>query len=105
MGHGLAIAQGVARARPGRRVLCLDGDVAPNNRCHDSVGGQPTAPVDFAKVMAALGYSSHVATSEEELRAAVRAWVDRTDNTKPWFLEVRIGRGTRKDLGRPTIAA
>jgi phosphoenolpyruvate phosphomutase len=123
-GHGLAIALGVARARPGRRVLCLDGDgaslmhlgtaaltektpalghVVLNNRCHDSVGGQPTAPVDFAKVMAALGYSAHVATSEAELRAAVRAWVDRTEHSQPWFLEVRIDRGTRKDLGRPTI--
>jgi phosphonopyruvate decarboxylase len=69
------------------------------------VGGQPTAPVDFAKVMATLGYDAHVATSEAELKAAVKAWVERPDKTKPWFLEVRIGRGTRKDLGRPTHTA
>jgi hypothetical protein len=46
-----------------------------------------------------------VASSDAELRAAVRAWVERTDNSKPWFLEVRVGRGTRKDLGRPTHKA
>ena len=40
--------------------------------------------------MAALGYSAHVATSEAELRAAVRAWVDRTEHSQPWFLEVLL---------------
>lgn len=69
MGHSLAIAQGIARARPDRTVWCLDGDGAAlmhlgslassrglpnlrhivlNNGVHDSVGGQPTAASQLA---------------------------------------------------------
>jgi len=64
MGHALAIAQGVAVAKPNRSVVCLDGDgaclmhmgtmtlsktmnctnlvhILMNNKVHDSVGAQP----------------------------------------------------------------
>lgn len=82
MGHASMIALGIARARPHRKVYCLDGDGASimqmgnmaivgqsgcenlthivfNNAAHDSVGGQPTVggDIDFEKVAEELGYN------------------------------------------------
>jgi len=122
MGHALAIAQGIARARPGP-VACFDGDgaslmhlgtsalsasspnllhVLVNNGCHDSVGGQatPTGAVDFAAVMRAVGYSARSVASAEELRVAAQA----LDASRPTFIEVKVGRGTREPLGRPAVS-
>ena len=82
MGHASMIALGIARAQPGRKVYCLDGDGASimqmgnmaivgqsgcgnlthivfNNAAHDSVGGQPTVggEIDFEKIAEELGYN------------------------------------------------
>jgi len=124
MGHASSIAMGIALAKPSRNVYCLDGDgalimhmgaitqigsrdlpnfkhILYNNMAHDSVGGQPTAGegVDFAAMARASGYK-HVesATTEAEIVAAL-------ENIKkahgPAFLEIKVRRATRKDLGRP----
>ena len=124
MGHASQIALGVALAKPDQRIVCLDGDgallmhmgslaaigqsdaknvvhVCLNNGAHDSVGGQPTVgfDIDLTAIAAACGYrtSSSVAT-ETDLR---RAWVELSGDG-PHFIEVRVKRGARADLGRPT---
>lgn len=124
MGHAASIALGLARARPERKVLCLDGDgaalmhlgamaiigqsgqrnllhVVVNNGAHDSVGGQPTVAfaVDLGGVATACGYREVVVTDEPgALAAAVRQLQDAPG---PAFLEVRVNKGARDDLGRP----
>lgn len=125
MGHASQIALGVALAKPERTVVCLDGDgavlmhmgglstigqLAPknyrhivlNNGAHDSVGGQPTVAfsVDLLSIAKACGYrSAERATSDEELTAALDKFVREPG---PSLLEVRVKKGARADLGRPT---
>jgi phosphonopyruvate decarboxylase len=123
MGHASQIALAVALHQPNRLVTCLDGDGAAlmhlgalaiigtqkklcnfrhillNNGAHDSVGGQPTVAlqVDLPAIARACGYEAvySVATSEE-LGALVSA-----KQKGPAFIEVRVRKGARKDLGRP----
>lgn len=125
MGHTASIALGVALGRPDRPVVCIDGDgsvlmhmgalpiigsVAPprfmhvllNNGAHESVGGQPTVALgtDFRAIALASGYRAYEqASCVEELRAA---WARLAGQAGPLLLEVRIGTGSRADLGRPT---
>jgi phosphonopyruvate decarboxylase len=125
MGHASSIALGVALARPERRVVCLDGDgamlmhlgavaiagrLAPanfahvvlNNGAHDSVGGQPTVgfDVDLPGIAALCGYRTlGTATDAEQLR---RFGPELRSAIGPVFLEARVRRGSRGDLGRPT---
>lgn len=125
MGHASQIALGVALSREDKPVYCLDGDgavimhmgglatigeLAPprykhvvlNNGAHDSVGGQPTAGffVDICAVARAAGYKSAVCvTTEAELDAALASL---RDADGPALVEVRVKKGSRKDLGRPT---
>jgi phosphonopyruvate decarboxylase len=126
MGHSSQIALGVALARPDRDVLCLDGDgavlmhmgglatigsLAParfkhvvlNNGAHDSVGGQPTVAfdIDLCAVARACGYRVVLrAESADELRARV---TELAAAEGPALLEVRVAKGNRADLGRPTV--
>jgi len=125
MGHASAIACGVANAQPERQVFCLDGDgamlmhmgsvaiqgqiaganfkhVVINNGCHDSVGGQPTVGfrVNLGDVARACGYQVQEPVAEpEKIAAAVQA-LRAMDG--PAMLEIRVRKGSRKDLGRPT---
>jgi phosphonopyruvate decarboxylase len=126
MGHASQIALGVALEKRERPVYCIDGDGAVlmhmgslaiiaateaknfkhlvlNNAAHDSVGGQPTVgfQVDLCAVARACGYpSAECVDSEEQLGAAL----DRLAAAEgPAMLEVRVRRGARADLGRPTM--
>jgi phosphonopyruvate decarboxylase len=125
MGHASQIAMGVAIAKPNRLVYCLDGDgavlmhlgslaisgtsacvnfrhVLVNNGAHDSVGGQPTTgfKVDLPAVAKACGYRwtrsvsapADIPGALQELKAA----------SGPALLEIRVNKGARADLGRPT---
>lgn len=123
MGHASQIALGIALQQPQRPVYCFDGDgatimhmgslgiigtMAPknythvvfNNGAHDSVGGQPTVGfrIDIPSVASACGYRS--VTSVDSLDALRTALQEKTDG--PRLIEVRVKRGARKDLGRPT---
>ncbi len=125
MGHSSQIALGVALRQPGRHVVCLDGDgammmhlgalttvgsLAPknfthvllNNGAHDSVGGQPTVgfDVDLCGVAKACGYT-HVATTSD-LTALPEIMETMLAAPGPRFLEVRVRKGARSDIGRPT---
>jgi len=125
MGHSSQIALGIALQKQNRQVICLDGDgsvlmhtgglaivgqMAPanfkhiviNNEAHDSVGGQPTASpnVDYVDLACATGYRSATrAIAYHEVQSAVHRMVQEEG---PCFLEVRVRRGARKNLGRPT---
>lgn len=124
MGHTASIALGLARARPDRKVLCLDGDgsvlmhmgalaivgqsgqrnlvhVVVNNGAHDSVGGQPTVgfEVDLTAVARACGYRAVEIVSDREAATDAVRRMQAADG--PVLLEIRTNKGARGDLGRP----
>ena len=83
-----------------------------NNAAHDSVGGQPTVggAIDFAQIAQSVGYEvirpecndPSYASDLETLVSMLKDagdWSARGDC--PQFVEVRVCRGARKDLGRP----
>lgn len=129
MGHASQIALGIAIEQPQRRVWCFDGDggaimhmgslaivannapnnyihVVFNNGAHDSVGGQPTVglKIDLPGVAKALGYKTTLSVStKEDLEKTLPSLVSNFSVlTSPMFLEVKVRKGNRKDLGRPT---
>ncbi len=125
MGHASQIALGIALEKTDRRVWCFDGDGAAlmhlgsvaiiadkapenfvhvifNNGAHDSVGGQPTVglKVNLAGIAKAAGYKDAVSvTTAEDLDSVLKVLKTMRG---PVLLEVRVHRGNRKDLGRPT---
>lgn len=125
MGHASQIALGIALEKTDRRVWCFDGDGAAlmhlgsvaiiadkapenfvhvifNNGAHDSVGGQPTVglKVNLAGIAKAAGYKDAFSvTTADDLGSALKALKTMRG---PVLLEVRVHRGNRKDLGRPT---
>jgi len=124
MGHVSAIALGIALSAKSRKVICLDGDgsilmhmgnltiigkslatnlvhIVINNGAHDSVGGQPTVglKIDLVKIALACGYTkAKCVSSETELSATLKEF---KDSDGPVFLEIRVKKGFRSDLGRP----
>ena len=124
MGHASSIAMGIAARRPDRRVICFDGDGATimhmgalavigqsgldnlihivfNNGAHDSVGGQPTVglDIDIPQIAKACGYrEARSVTEPDDIKESMNQL--RFTNG-PALLEVRIKKGSRKDLGRP----
>lgn len=125
MGHASQIALGIALQKKDRKVYCFDGDGATlmhmgslaitasmqpsnyihiifNNGAHDSVGGQPTVglQMDLPQIAKACGYIKVLSvTDEDNLRNALESI--KTLNG-PILLEIKVKKGSRKDLGRPT---
>ena len=125
MGHCSQIALGIALEKIKKQVYVLDGDGAVimhmgslailgseapvnfrhilfNNGAHDSVGGQPTAgfKTDFSAIAGACGYKlSFTAETEKEIKKGL---ISIKKNPGPAFLEIRVNKGSRKVLGRPT---
>lgn len=126
MGHASMIALAIALQHPERKVYCFDGDGASimhmgnmaivgsrrpqnyihvvfNNGAHDSVGGQPTVghEIDLVEIAYAMHYEHALCVAKpEELKDAL-------DNMSPsclQLIEVRVKKGNRKDLGRPTTS-
>lgn len=124
MGHASQIALAIALQKPDRPIFCFDGDgavlmhmgglatigslvprnlvhVVFNNGAHDSVGGQPTLgfAIRMDQVAQACGYA-RVAVVEglTELAAELEACGVAQG---PCYLEIRVRKGARKDLGRP----
>ena len=86
-----------------------------NNGAHDSVGGQPTVglKIDLPAVAKAVGYKAAISVSskeelEKELSTLIATPHSQGENSQlstlggPILLEVQVGKGNRKDLGRPT---
>ena len=127
MGHASQIALGIALARPDRNVYCLDGDgalimhmgalaiigarkpanfkhIAINNAAHDSVGGQPTAgfEIDIPNIARACGYIAVMrAESVDEIYKKLPLL---QKSHGPALLEIRVNKGARAELGRPTTS-
>jgi phosphonopyruvate decarboxylase len=126
MGHASQIALGIALQKPHRKVFCFDGDgalimhmgsiaiaaskhpknyihIVFNNGAHDSVGGQPTVglDIDIPQIAKKCGYTnSWSATSRTDLIAVLQ---DLHTYDGPILLEIKVKKGNRKNLGRPTI--
>jgi len=92
--------------------LAILGNEAPenfrhiliNNGAHDSVGGQPTAGfnTDFSTIAKACGYKISITSdTEKQIRESVSIL---KKNPGPSFLEIRVNKGARKDLGRPATS-
>ena len=127
MGHANQIALAIALNKPKRKVYCLDGDgaflmhmggvaiagsrkannfkhIIFNNSAHDSVGGQPTicGDIDILSVAKAFGYDSVFSVCQkDEIKQAI---TNLTANNKPSLLEIKISKGYRDNLGRPTLS-
>ena len=113
MGHASQIALGIALAQPDRRVWCFDGDgaaimhmgsmaIVANKGAHDSVGGQPTVglKIDLPAVAKAVGYKATYSVDNKAELENVLAKVNSFES--PALLEIKVKKGNRKDLGRPT---
>ncbi len=129
MGHASQIALAVAMQKPNRPIFCIDGDGATimqmgglatvgtrkpknlvhfvmNNGAHDSVGGQPTVglQIDIPAIAKACGYEKvyTVATKAEldNTLSEIKFSFDNGSNILT-FVEVKVSKGARKDLGRP----
>ena len=125
MGHASQIALGIALEKVDRKVWCFDGDGATimhmgsmaivaskkpvnyihvvfNNGAHDSVGGQPTVglKIDLPAIAKASGYNAvYSVSTKDELQNILSTL---SGMTGPVLLEVKVKKGNRKDLGRPT---
>ena len=129
MGHASQIALGIALQQPSRPVYCFDGDGAAimhmgnmaitanmqpknyvhvvfNNGAHDSVGGQPTVGllIDMPAIAKAMGYKQvYSVSSKDELEHFLASSALQQPSFEgPVLLEIRVKKGNRKDLGRPT---
>lgn len=128
MGHTSSIAMGIAIEKKDRNVFCIDGDgsvlmhmgslaingmmkgvenfkhIVINNGAHDSVGGQPTVAfeVDFAQIAKASGYTMvESANKKAEIRKKLEEVIKHRGRA---FLEIKVSKGARNDLGRPTVS-
>jgi len=125
MGHASQVALAIALRQPDLEIYCLDGDgavlmhmgalaavaceappnlihIVLNNGAHDSVGGQPTMAfeVDLPEIARACGYR---AVARARTRAEI---VEGLEGLRafggPAFFEIRVKKGARPDLSRPT---
>lgn len=125
MGHASQIALGIALAKIDRKVFCFDGDGASimhmgslaiignkspknyvhvvfNNGAHDSVGGQPTVglKIDLPSIAKACQYKHVFSVADKQGLQKVLSELNALEG--PIFVEVKVHKGNRKDLGRPT---
>ncbi len=125
MGCASSIAFGAGLARSDRILFILDGDGAAlmqlgtmatlghyknqrlkhiiiDNSAHESTGGQPTVSesVNFLEIGKACGYESVAfAADKEDLERSVR---NLERNGKLSLLVVKVRKGSRPELGRPS---
>lgn len=129
MGHASQIALAIAMQKKDRPIFCIDGDGATimqmgglatvgtrkpknmvhfvmNNGAHDSVGGQPTVglEIDIPAIAKACGYEKIISVSTaNELENTMKEIKDSFEKglNVLTFVEVKVSKGARKDLGRP----
>ena len=125
MGHASQIALGIALSNKNKNIYCIDGDgalimhlgglaiigslnaknykhIVINNGAHDSVGGQETVglKINVPAIAEACGYKKAYACSNEDELLNYINIIDKMEG--PVLLEVKVKKGARKDLGRPT---
>lgn len=125
MGHASQIALGIALSKKDKDIYCIDGDgallmhlgglaiignqkpnnfkhILINNGAHDSVGGQETVgfKIDTLAIAKACGYKEYYSC---ESRIELLKLSEKIKNMQESvFLEIKVKKGARKDLGRPT---
>lgn len=130
MGHASQIALSIALVRKERPIFCIDGDgatimqmgglatigtrapknmvhIVMNNGAHDSVGGQPTVglSIDLPAIARACGYKKVYAVGSADALVSTMKEISASfeaGNSELTFVEVKVTKGARKDLGRPT---
>lgn len=125
MGHASQIALGIALNKKDKEVYCIDGDgallmhlgglaiignqnpenfrhILINNGAHDSVGGQETVgfKIDTLAIAKACGYKECYSCSSRTDLLELSETIKNIEG--PIFLEIKVKKGARKDLGRPT---
>lgn len=125
MGCSASIANGIALSKPNKQVFVFDGDGAVlmqmgalatigyynsknlyhivfDNHSYDSTGGQPTVSliVEFEKVALACGYKT--SKSVEKKSDLIKAVKEMKSSEGPAMLIIKVNKGSRGDLGRPT---
>ena len=73
-----------------------------NNGAHDSVGGQPTVglKINLPAIAMAVGYKATISIdNQNELKQYLSQLAKQEC---PVLLEIKVKKGNRKDLGRPT---
>lgn len=125
MGYANQIALGISISQPNRKIICLDGDgalimhmgslttigtsnqsnllhIILNNGAHDSVGGQKTTALDINLSMIAkyAGYKNNFSVSSE--KEVIEILSKNNELEGPSFLEIKIKKGWRTEIGRPT---
>ena len=127
MGHTSSIAFGLSLSQPNKKIICIDGDgsmlmhlgataiqgvsdrdnffhILINNGSHDSVGGQPTVgkKINFCNIANACGYKIiRKVTKPEEIKLSINELINSVKG--PLFIEILVRKGSRSNLGRPTI--
>lgn len=125
MGHASCIAAGMAKAKPERKVVCIDGDgafqmhagavaligslqprnlihVVINNGVHESVGGQAitSASYDYMGVAQSTGYATvSLVDCIEDLAQLMPRLLN---TTGPHFVLCHASVATPGELGRPS---
>lgn len=125
MGHASQISLGIALGNKDRDVYCFDGDGAMimhlggtaiigskklknfkhilfNNGAHDSVGGQDTEGlrIDIPAIAKSCGYKLVYSCSTKEELINYSKLIEKEEG--PVLLEVKVRKGARENLGRPT---
>jgi len=125
MGCATSIANGIAISKKHKKVVIFDGDGAVlmqmgslatvgyynaknlyhiiyDNNSYDSTGGQPTTAnrVDFEKIAIGCNYKGAVTV---KTKAELMNAVNNLKNFEgPHMIIVKVKKGSRKNLGRPT---
>lgn len=125
MGHAMALALGLALAKPENQIFCLDGDgslamhmgslstialqapknfvhVVFNNKSHESVGSEPTVLGDssLAQLSLVLGYKT--ATFADSSSGLQKLLNDLKGIPGPHLIELATRTGVPENLPRPS---
>lgn len=127
MGHASQIALGISISKPNKTIYCFDGDGAVlmhagslgivgnmkpanfkhivfNNGAHDSVGGQPTIGFDISFKELANVFNYRKSYTVDTKSNLIDTFKEFKEVDGPSLLEIKINKGSREDLGRPTIS-
>ena len=125
MGCSASIANGIALQKPEKNIFVFDGDGAVimqmgslatignykaknfyhiifDNSSYDSTGGQPTlsSNINFEEIALSCGYNgAKTVKTKEDLTSSIK---ELKGKEGPQILIVKVNKGARKDLGRPT---
>lgn len=127
MGHASQIALGIASQKKNKTIICIDGDgallmhmgsiamignknyknfkhILINNGAHDSTGGQPTIAnnLNLVSIAKMCGYTyAKSCITEASIKKTIN---DIKDISGSCFIEIKVKKGNRNNLGRPKLS-